>query len=139
VIPQPSTLTDAFTLTKNRYIRDRVNPANNRLYRVPTGAPENSERLREFVFGVRLNMLLRDLDVPHVQEKTDHRGCNFDAHKAESALWAVLSAIGTSHLGGEKFEGDLQRAKNGVQEYTSLSLFLVQAISFCCQVLIFAH
>jgi hypothetical protein len=111
-----------FYLDKNRYIRDRANWANNGLYGVPTGAPENERRLRDCVLGARLNILLRDLFAPQQHTKSNH---DF-AYDVEQALWAVLSAVGSCHSSPrrERFAEDLQRSKEGMQTFSSLALFV---------------
>jgi hypothetical protein len=103
---------------------------------IPVGAledEEDEEHLRECLLRFRLNTLLRDLVAPHARRQAGHRQCRLgEFQETESTLCAVLAAAGTSCQSEydaalsprEKFDGDLKREKEGMQDFTSLALFV---------------
>jgi hypothetical protein len=120
-----------FYVGDKRWIIDRVNRANSRLYRIQPGEPEHEEHLRESVLLVRLERLLGKLHGPSAA-KRDKRGRK--RRRFEKALWVlldVLVAVGASHMSEQsaarlphqRFNGQLRRDSEHFGGITSLALF----------------
>jgi len=113
------TANQRFSLTEDRRVIDRLNPRNNRKAWCHEGDQEHDLRLREIVLFARLQDLVESLIVNLPEER-------------HSISWALYYAIMASHLNTldvalslqHKFDGQLRREKVGMQDYTSLSLFV---------------
>jgi hypothetical protein len=120
-----------FFINEDRYIIDRINWANNGLLDVPVGALEDEHHLRAYLLETRIKGLFRDLIAP-TRGKKKNRDYEYKPfNQAEHALSSVLVAIGASRLSGleyelnhQKFDGKLKRDRRGMQDYTSLALFV---------------
>lgn len=121
-----------FFINEDRYIIDRVNWANNALVQVPVGCPEDWQNLRQDVFRTRLRLLLRALIGLSPVKKGDSDKHARWFNKTDWTLSVVLGAIGSANATGrdielrhhEKFDEDPNRDQRGVQDFTSLSLFV---------------
>lgn len=120
-----------FFINEDRYIVDRVNWANNDLRDVPIGALEDEHHLRAYLLGTRLEGLFRDLIVPVGLKKKNGDYQYKPFNRAESVLSSVLAAIGAARLSGleyelnhQEFDGMLKCDRQGMQDYTSLALFV---------------
>ena len=122
-----------FYVDGKRWIRDRANPANDCLGDAPVPMLESEEHLRQVVLGIRVNALLRDLVAPHLPKTKGHH--SYRLGKFDKVNWTlcdVLGAVGSACLREEseatshriKFDGDLKREKEGMQDFTSLALFV---------------
>ena len=121
-----------FYVDDKRWIVDRANWENSRLYRIHTGETGDEEHLRESVLLVRLERLFSKLHGPN-PPKRDNRGRK--RRRFEKALWVlrdVLIAVGASHLSEQsaarlphhRFNDQLRRENEHFGEFTSLALFL---------------
>jgi hypothetical protein len=123
-----------FSLNEARYIIDVQNPANDGKGYCSEGQPEDGFYLRERVLQVRLSEVLSALIIPTEPMKRDRFGREYQPYneEAHSIWWALLGAIKASHLNGldpllstqHQFDGTLKREKEGMQDITSLSLFV---------------
>jgi len=119
-----------YFINEDRYIVDRENWTNNGLHDVPVGALEDECHLRVYLLGTRLKGLFRDLVIP--TGRTKNGDCEYKPfNQAEHALSSVLAAIGASRLCGyasisphEKFDYKPKHDRQGMQDYTSLALFV---------------
>src|SRR5262245_46046468 len=130
---EPMTRNHRFSLNEARYVIDMQNPANDGKGYCHHDAPEDDVYLRERVLQVRLDEVLSALIIPTEPMKKDRFGeyqpFNEEKH---SIWWALLGAINASHLNSlapllsiqHKFDGKLKREKRGLQDFTSLSLFV---------------
>jgi len=128
------TTNQRFVLDENRYVIDKPNPAGNPvLYYYGDDTPKDEIRLRESLLFRRLGKLVDDLIINLQPEHEDcfgnkYRPFNSDSH---AIWWAISVAIRASHLNTlnpaesirNRFDGKLKRQKDGLQEFTSLSLF----------------
>jgi hypothetical protein len=122
-----------FVLNKNRNVIDKLNPDSQKGY-CHEGSPDDQFHLRERVLMVRLGKLVDDLIInPQPEQRSPvgelYQPFNNDSH----TIWvAILAAIQASHLNTfdvsaaiqNGFDGILKRQKQGLQGFTSLSLFL---------------
>jgi hypothetical protein len=123
-----------FSLNEERYVIDILNPANTGKGYCHEGDPEDDIHLRERVLMVRLGEILSDLIIPTEPKKKDRFGNEYRPFNEEKhSIWvALLGAIHASQLTvldpalslQHKFGGKLKREKKGMQEFTSLSLFV---------------
>jgi hypothetical protein len=113
-----------FVLDENRDVMDLLNPGGQTGY-CHEGSPEDEIHLRETVLWVRLGNLVGDLIINLEPEEVG-------SHQRDLPIWhAIWHAIRASHLNTlhpatsiqNRFDGKLKRQKNGLQEFTSLSLF----------------
>src|SRR5262249_43990236 len=98
------------------------------------GDPEDDVYLRQRVLQVRLGEVLSALIIPTEPMKKDPFGREYQPfNEEEHSIWrALLGAIDASHLNmldpalsvQHKFGGELKREKRGMQDFTSLSLFV---------------
>jgi hypothetical protein len=119
-----------FFLNEARDVIDMQNPANNRGYFYERN-PEDEFHLRECVLEVRLGEIIKALIIP--TKKKLPSGEEYQTNEeALSIWWALVRAIKASHLNSldpllstqHKFDGMLKREKVGMQDFTSLSLFV---------------
>lgn len=122
-----------FSLNEARYVIDMQNPANDGKGYCHHGDPEDDVYLRERVLQVRLGEVLSALIIPVEPMKKDLFGKEYQINEeVQSISRALLGAIEASHLNTldpllstqHKFDGKLKREKRGIQDFTSLSLFV---------------
>jgi hypothetical protein len=121
-----------FVLDEDRYVIDSLNPGGQKGCH-HEGSPENQSCLRERVLMARLGKLVGDLIINLQPENEDAGGNKYKPFNIErhSIWWAICVAIRSSQLNAldssvsieNKFDGKLKNRKNGMQEFTSLSLF----------------
>jgi hypothetical protein len=125
-----------FFLNEARDVIDVQNPANDRKGRCHEGDPEDEGHVRECVLEVRLGEVLSALIIPAEPMKKLPSGEEYQINEeAPFISWALLDAIRASHLNSldpllstqHKFDGILKREKVGMQDFTSLSLFMDDA------------
>jgi len=123
-----------FALDQNRYVIDKMNPANSGKGYCHQGTSEDDRHLRERVLMVRLGDMLDKLIINRkAAQKYPITGKEYQPFNEEShaILEAILGAIHSSHLNTldpslsvwHKSDGRPRREKNGMQDFTSLSLF----------------
>jgi hypothetical protein len=122
-----------FVLNEKRYVVDTFNPANSAKGYCHEGDAEDDRHLRERVLMIRLSDILEKLIInlrpmQKFPSGEEHQPFNEEVH----AIWlAVFRAIRASHLSSydptlsiqHKFGGILTRQKEGMADFTSLSLF----------------
>jgi len=122
-----------FVLNEKRYVVDTFNPANSAKGYCHEGDAEDDRHLRERVLMIRLSDILGKLIInlrpmQKFPSGEEHQPFNEEVH----AIWlAVFRAIRASHLSSydptlsiqHKFGGILTRQKEGMADFTSLSLF----------------
>jgi hypothetical protein len=127
------TTNQRFVLNENDYVIDKLNPAGNPVsFFFCDDTPKDEISLRESVLFRRLGKLVDDLII-NLQPEEDfmgekYRPVNSDSH---AIWWAICFAIRASHLNTfnvaesvrNRFDGKLKRQKDGLHEFTSLSLF----------------
>jgi hypothetical protein len=127
------TTTQRFSFNDNGYIIDRLNPAATPVY-CHEGHQKDDMHLREQVLWIRLADLVEDLitNINPIEKLSDGREYQRWCAERHSISWALYNAITASHLntldvalsiqhvGG----GELKREKVGLQDFTSLSLFV---------------
>jgi len=123
-----------FSLTEDRHVIDHLNPRNDRKVRCHEGDQEDDSRLRERLLRIRLTDLVESLIVNRNPVATLPNGETYQpsCEERHSISWALYNAIKASHLNTldvawslqHKFDGQLRREKKGMQDYTSLSLFV---------------
>jgi hypothetical protein len=127
------TTTQRFSFNDNGYIIDRLNPAATPVY-CHEGHQKDDMHLREQVLWIRLADLVEDLitNINPIEKLPDGREYQRWCAERHSISWALYNAITASHLntldvalsiqhvGG----GELKREKVGLQDFTSLSLFV---------------
>jgi hypothetical protein len=128
------TTNQRFSLTEDRHVIDRLNPRNNRKAWCHEGDREDDIRLRERLLWNRLADLVESLIVNRNPVAMLPNGETYQPFFEErhSISWALYNAIKASHLNTldvalslqHKFDGRLRREKKGMQDYTSLSLFV---------------
>lgn len=121
-----------FVLDENRAVIDTLNPSGRKGY-CHEGDPVDEIHLRERVIDVRLAKLVDDLIINLEPERVGWRGEKYQPfnHERHEIWCAVCAAIRASHLNAlnptlsiqNMFDGTPRRRKNGLQEFTSLSLF----------------
>jgi hypothetical protein len=120
-----------FYVDDKRWVIDRANRANSRLYRIHISEAGDEEHLRESVLLVRLEGLLGKLHGPSAP-KRNKRGRK--RRRFEKALWVlrgVLIAVGASHMSQQsaarsphhRFNDQLRRENGHFGGITSLALF----------------
>jgi len=124
-----------FVLDGGRYVIDLLNPANSGKAYCHQGNPEDDIYLRErvlmVVLGERLEKLIHD-GQPKLKDWRSGKEYQPYNHDRLAVGSAILSAILASHLNTfnpklavqHKFDGTLKREKVGVQDYTSIALFV---------------
>jgi hypothetical protein len=122
-----------FSLGEDRRVIDRLNPRNNGKGWCHEGDQEDDMRLRELLLWTRLGELIQDLIVNHNPAETGPTGETYQPCCEERfSIWSALyRAIMASHLNTfnvarsftHKFDGNVNRKKIGMQDYTSLALF----------------
>ena len=128
------TANQRFSLTDDRHIIDRLNPRNDRKAWCHEGGQEDDIGLRERLLWIRLADLVENLIVNRNPVAMLPNGETYQPVPEErhSISWALYKAIKASHLNTldvalslqHKFDGQLRREKIGMQDYTSLSLFV---------------
>src|SRR6516225_7970281 len=131
---QIMTANQRFSLTDDRHVIDRLNPSNNGKGYCHMGDPENDNHLRERLLWSCLADLVKNLIVNRNPEAMLPNGETYQPVPEErhSISWALYKAIKASHLNTldvalslqHKFDGQLRREKIGMQDHTSLSLFV---------------
>ena len=124
-----------FALDGGRYVIDLLNPANSGKGYCHEGDPEDDIYLRERVLMVlldeRLAKLMHD-GQPKLKDWRNGKEYQPHNHDRHAVSWAILRAIHASHLNTfnpklsvqHKFDGTLKHKKVGLQDYTSIALFV---------------
>jgi hypothetical protein len=120
-----------FSLNEEGYVIDMLNPTNTRECYCGEGSSEDELYLRERVLWIRLCEVVRALIIEPKKKlpSGEEHQINEEVHSISRAL---LGAIEASHLNTldpllstqHKFDGKLKREKTGMQDFTSLSLFV---------------
>ena len=128
------TTNQRFSLTDDRHVIDRLNPSNNGKGYCHMGDPENDNHLRERLLWSCLADLVKNLIVNRNPVAMLPNGETYQPAPKErhSISRTLYKAIEASHLNTldvalslqHKFNGQLRREKKGMQDYTSLSLFV---------------
>jgi hypothetical protein len=113
-----------FGLDKNRCVIDKLNPENNGKAHCFENEPEDDAHLRTLLLYPRLCKPVSRLFV-----NKRPKDFNEDKHSLECV---IISTIKASHLNGadpllsiqRPFDGKLKRRKEGIQSFTSISLFV---------------
>jgi hypothetical protein len=132
------TMNRRFYLNEARDIIDVLHP-DRKVARGYEGAPKDEISLRESVLFDRIQSIVRQLAIPDDvrgnMSDRDRRLSDSDYRLIEQAndiSWALYKAICASRLNTldpalsleNKFDGSIKREKVGMQDYTSLSLFV---------------
>jgi len=123
-----------FSVAHDRYVIDHLNSSNNGKGYCHEGDPENDTHLRERLLWCCLADLTERLIVNAATMKIAPDGklyqpfCS-ERHSISVALYRAIEASRLNTLEVElslqnKFDGQLRRNKLGMQDYTSLSLFV---------------
>jgi hypothetical protein len=128
------TANQRFSVAHDRYVIDRLNSSNNGIGYCHEGDPENDTHLRDRLLWCCLAKLIERLIVNTAPMKMSPDGKLYQPFCSErhSICVVLYSAIEASHLNTlevglslrNKFDGQLRRNKVGMQDYTSLSLFV---------------
>ena len=116
---------ERFVLDDRRYVIDILNPTRRKGY-CHEESSETQMHLRERILIVRLADLVHDL----VNSPRGEKDRSFD-REGHSIWFALFRLIGATHLNAldpalsvqNRFDGKLKRQKEGLQAWTSLSLF----------------
>ena len=126
------TTTQTFSFNENGYIIDRLSPAAPPIY--CHEGDQDDMHLRERVLWIRLADLVEDLitNTNPIEKLPDGREYQPWRGERHSISWALYNAITASHLNTldvalsiqHRGGGELKREKVGLQDFTSLSLFV---------------
>ena len=122
-----------FFLNDEGNIVDKLNPARDPVYNPVACDPDDEPSLRERVLFKRLYNLVDDLIINPQPEFTSHDGAQYKPYNEEagSIMSAIYYAILASILNTQnpalsfenRFDGNLKRNKEGLNEYTSIAFF----------------
>ena len=126
------TANQRFCLNEDRYIIDSLNPAKHAECYCAQHELTDDMHLREQVLHSRLFHLVTDLNTNQMPRLPDDREYRPSLQKNQSIAFALYYAIWASHLATldvalsiqHRFDGELKRKKEGMQDFTSLSLFV---------------
>jgi hypothetical protein len=125
--------TRRFLVNEDGYVTDTLNPSNSRMTFCHRLRSDDDRSLREELVARFLRDYLEKLIINHRPKQKLPNGEEYQPHNEEVDViwWPVLKVIQASHLNyfdpaisvQNKFNGTLKREKNGVQDFSSLSLF----------------
>lgn len=121
-----------FVLDADRHVVDMLNPENPGKGEHYSDAPEDERSLRNRLLSERLSGLVNGLIINAQPMKPDSRGDQCEPREVRFSIWwALFCAISASHLNSldpilsiqNRFGGKLDRIKEGLADFTSLSMF----------------